>query len=62
MKHLLEPQEVCKILKIKKSRLYSMVFYKQIPYIKINSSLRFDSDEIEKWIEGQAKKSRGRDE
>lgn len=58
MKQLLEPSEVCKILNIKKSRLYSMVFYRQIPFIKLFSSLRFDPDELQKWIEDQAKKSR----
>ncbi|MFN3698187.1 MAG: helix-turn-helix domain-containing protein [Pseudobdellovibrio sp.] len=60
MKNLLEPKEVCKILNIKKSRLYSMVFYRQIPFIKINTSLRFDPDEIQKWIDEQAKKIKGK--
>lgn len=53
-KKLLTVSEVCTLLKIKKSRLYGMVFYKKIPYIKLNSSLRFDEEKINEWVEKQS--------
>jgi len=45
--------ETCEYLKMKPSRIYSEVFRKRIPHIKIGRSLRFKKSELEKWIEEQ---------
>jgi excisionase family DNA binding protein len=48
---LLSPRETIRLLKIPKSRLYYLVLHKQIPFIRIGASLRFDPTEIHKWLE-----------
>ena len=52
-KELLTPQDLCMFLKIKISHLRTMIFKKEIPVIRLNRLLRFDPDEIEKWIENK---------
>jgi len=49
-KSLMTTLEVCDLLSIKMSRLRTMVFKKEIPVIRLNRLLRFDPDEIEKWL------------
>ena len=41
------------LLQMPKSRIYYMVFHKQIPYIKVGSSLRFDKKDLENWLKVQ---------
>lgn len=53
-KKLLTVKEVCTLLNVTRNRIYSLVFYKQIPHIKLNSSLRFDSIKINEWLENQS--------
>lgn len=43
--------EACDFLKIKKSRLRTAIFRKEIPFLKIGRLIRFDMCDLEKWIE-----------
>lgn len=47
---LLTLKQTCELLQLKPSRLYYLTSTKQIPFIKIGSTLRFDRDEITSWI------------
>lgn len=49
---LLNIDEVCKLLNVKKSWVRTAVHKKKIPYIKVNHLIRFDKNSIEKWIGG----------
>lgn len=52
MKELLTVKEAAPILKIHPQHIYRLVYQKRIPYIKKPGlGIRFDPDEIEKWIE-----------
>jgi excisionase family DNA binding protein len=44
-------KEVSEILNVKPSTLYQWAELRQIPHIKINGALRFDLEDISKWIE-----------
>lgn len=48
---ILTPTELCQFLNLKTSMMRSLVFSKRIPFIKIGRLIRFDRDEILKWIE-----------
>ena len=50
MEDFLKIDELCKILKVKKSYIYNLTFSKQIPFYKIGNLLRFKHSEIEKWL------------
>lgn len=43
--------EACDFLKIKKSRLRTAVFRREIPFIKIGRLIRFDKNDLIKWLE-----------
>ena len=43
--------ELCDKLKLKKSYVYELTFAKKIPHIKIGRHLRFNWEEVEKWLE-----------
>ena len=47
---LLTVKELSEILKVKIKTLYQWAELGQIPCIKLNGSLRFDLDDIEKWL------------
>ena len=51
MNELLSMEEVAKLLSVKISWIRSLVFKKQIPYLKIGKHIRFSTTEIEKWVE-----------
>ena len=53
MDPLFSVEEMAHYLSMKKSRIYNLIFKKQIPYIKIGSSVRFKPEEILKWLDGQ---------
>lgn len=42
--------EACDFLKVKKSRLRTAIFRKEIPYIKIGRLIRFDHDDLKAWL------------
>ena len=44
-------EEVAKYLNYAEKTIYKWVFNREIPFIKINQSLRFRLSEIEKWLE-----------
>lgn len=50
-KALLTIQETCEFLQIKASRLRTVIFRKEIPFIKIGRLLRFDPKDLREWIE-----------
>lgn len=43
--------EACDFLKIKKSRLRTAVFRREIPFIKIGRLIRFDLNDLKNWLE-----------
>lgn len=43
--------EATALLKIKKSRLRTAIFHKEIPYIKIGRLIRFDLSDLKNWLE-----------
>lgn len=47
---LLSIKEVSEILNVKPATLYQWAELGQIPCIKLNGALRFDIDEIMKWV------------
>lgn len=49
---LISVKELSQVLNIKASTIYQWAELKQIPYIKLNGSVRFDLGDIQKWIEG----------
>ncbi len=48
---LLSVKEIARILSAKPKTIYQWAALNQIPYIKLNGCLRFDSDDIQKWIQ-----------
>jgi excisionase family DNA binding protein len=47
---LLDIIQLAEILNIKKKTIYEWVRQRKIPYIKLGGLIRFDPDEIEKWV------------
>ena len=50
IKRLLTIDQVAEVLSVKKSTVYQWVHQELIPYIKLGSLLRFEEQDIEKWI------------
>ena len=50
---MLNVHELSKELEISKSGIYQWVSQRRIPFVKMGRSLRFDSEEIEKWVEAK---------
>ena len=50
---ILKIEDVCNRYGFKETRVRYMVFSKQIPFIKIGASIRFDELELHKWIESK---------
>lgn len=48
---LMSIEEAADYLGVKKSTLYSWVFYRKIPYLKIGRLLKFDLKELQEWID-----------
>lgn len=53
MEDLLTIDELSKLLKLKKSTLYSWVHERRIPHLKVGRLLRFRRDSVEKWLKTQ---------
>ena len=49
--NLLTVKGLANMLMVKEKTVYQWAELKQIPHIKLNGCLRFDLDDIEKWIE-----------
>jgi len=52
---LLTSEDVMEILHVKKSKLYSMVNNREIPCVKIGGVLRFEREDLKKFIENKKK-------
>ena len=50
---LLTIDEAAKLLRVKRSTLYSWVHRRQIPFQKVGSLVRFRKDDLEAWLESQ---------
>jgi len=48
--NLLTIKELSQLLNVKQSKLYLWVYNGSIPSYKLNGLVRFDMEEIEKWI------------
>jgi excisionase family DNA binding protein len=46
----LTPEQICRLLSIKKSTLYSWTSNGLIPYFKVNGLVRFKEDKIRAWL------------
>ncbi|MCQ2082551.1 MAG: helix-turn-helix domain-containing protein [Treponema sp.] len=53
MNQLLKAEDVANILQVKTAHIYQMKARHEIPFIKIGGSIRFDSKQIEEWIENK---------
>ena len=47
---LIGVKELSQVLNVKASTIYQWAELRQIPFIKLNGSLRFDLGDIQKWI------------
>ena len=50
---LLTIQELCELLRVKRSYIYWLTNQKKIPYIKMQGHLRFRQSEIDDWLASQ---------
>ena len=53
MTKLLSPQELSDVLSISIETVYAWTSQKRIPYIKMGRLVRFNMDEVNKWLERQ---------
>ena len=56
-KRLLTVNEICQVLNIKKTKLYDMVYKREIPFVKLGAKIMFDRDDIDKFIENNKVKT-----
>jgi excisionase family DNA binding protein len=47
---LLDVSQLSEVINVKKKTIYDWTHKKQIPHVKMGRLLRFDLDDIEKWI------------
>lgn len=50
---LMDIKEACVFLNLKESRLRSMVFKKEIPFLKIGATIRFNKGDLLVWLDQQ---------
>ncbi len=50
MRKLLTISELSTLLNIARKTVYNLVYRREIPFVKVGGSLRFDPDQIDKWI------------
>ena len=55
---LLTIQEAAEFLNLKVSRMRTAVFKKEIPYIKLGRLVRFDPNDLIKWVEKQKEETK----
>ena len=48
---LLTLQEACELLRFSPSRIYYLTSTERIPHLKFGGTLRFDRDELLRWVE-----------
>ena len=59
---LMKYEEASELLRVKKNTLRKWVSQKRVPYLKLGRSVRFESSELESWIERQSVRFGGFDE
>ena len=47
---LLTVQEICDLLKVRKTYIYSLTHSKKIPHMKLGGLLRFSKSAIDEWL------------
>ena len=52
MEELLTADDVCRWLRIRKSKLYALTHERRLPFYKVGNHLRFRRCEIEEWLSG----------
>jgi excisionase family DNA binding protein len=52
-KRLLDIDQIVDRLNISKNTVYSWVYQKKIPYIKLGRNVRFDPEKIERWLKSK---------
>jgi excisionase family DNA binding protein len=58
--HLVNVKQLSEMISFSPKTIYDWVHKKEIPYYKVVGSLRFDYDEVERWIRSQRHKPKGR--
>jgi excisionase family DNA binding protein len=58
MKSLLTPIQLAEFLKVKLSTVYKWTHCGYVPFYKIGGSIRFDIEEIQKWLRKCFRKGR----
>lgn len=54
MNKLLTPQEIADLLSVRKSTIYQWTHMGYIPHVKLGKFVRFQLDELLKWLEKKA--------
>ena len=57
---LVDISQLAIIIDVKRKTIYDWVHKDKIPYYKLEGSLRFNLDEIQKWIKSKKHKVRGK--
>ena len=57
MKNLLDVEDLAKYLKLQKQTIYNWLHQRRISGMKIGGVWRFDKQEIDKWLQSQARKA-----
>ena len=55
MEPLLTVEEAARILRVRKSTLYTWAYRRQIPTQKVGKALRFRQKDLEAWLRAQAR-------
>ncbi len=50
--NIMSIEEASSYLGLKKSTIYSWIFQRRIPFIKLGKLVKFDRRDIDKWLEG----------
>jgi hypothetical protein len=48
---LITKNELCEFLKVSKSKIDLMIKQNNIPYLKIGKNVRFEFDDLKKWLD-----------
>ncbi len=57
---LLDVQQLSEMLNVKPKTIYDWTHKEKIPYYKLGGSLRFNLEEIQKWIKSKKHSTQGR--
>ena len=54
MQNLINLEQACELLNLKKPTIYKKVCSRQIPFIKLGGKLLFDPEKLEAWVNAHA--------